>query len=131
MRSQRKICSIGASPLGADKPPVRPWQKVAIDITLPFSTAPKHQQNIVVITYYFFKYPEILLTTDTTMWKIIDWLEVVFARFGNPQILISDNGPQFTSREFKSFLYAKYIIHDPIPVYTPMQNGLVEVFNRS
>ncbi len=118
-------------PVGAVKPPVRPWQKVAIDITGPFFTAPKHQQNIVVITDYFSKYPEILLTTDTTTRKIIDWLEEVFARFGNPQILISDNGPQFTSREFKSFLYAKNIIHDPVPVYTPMQNGLVEVFNRS
>ncbi|MCP3666896.1 MAG: DDE-type integrase/transposase/recombinase [Gammaproteobacteria bacterium] len=118
-------------PVTAIPPPNRPWQKVAIDITGPFHTAPKHQENIVVLTDYFSKYPEILLTSDVTSGRIISWLEDVFARYGNPLELVSDNGPQFISREFKEFLSAKNILHNPVPVYCPMQNGLVEVFNRS
>ena len=118
-------------PVTAIPPPSRPWAKVAIDITGPFSTAPKHQRHIVVVTDYFSKYPEICLTNLITSRRIIDWLEELFARFGNPDEVVSDNGPQFSSHEFRDFLRAKNIRHNPVSVYTPMQNGLVEVFNRS
>ncbi len=39
-------------PVTAVTPPSRPWQKVAIDITGPFATAPRHQRHVVVITDY-------------------------------------------------------------------------------
>ncbi|MCP3668320.1 MAG: transposase family protein, partial [Gammaproteobacteria bacterium] len=119
-------------PVTAIPPPHRPWQKISIDITGPFHTAPKHQRYIVVTMWYFSKYPEVVLfTNDITSHKIIDWLEELFARYGNPDTVISDNGPQFLSVEFLEFLHAKNIHHQRFPVYTPMQNGLVEIFNRS
>ena len=37
---------------------------------------------------------------SNTSQKIIFVLTEVFARFGNPKVLLSDNGTQFTSEEF-------------------------------
>ncbi|MCP4341798.1 MAG: DDE-type integrase/transposase/recombinase, partial [Desulfobulbaceae bacterium] len=115
----------------AVRPPVEAWSKCAIDITGPFWTAPRHLQNIVVITDYHSKYPEILFTEKTTSSKIISWLKEVFGRFGNPNELVSDNGPQFISSEFTSFLASRNIKHRLIARYNAPENGLVEVFNRS
>ncbi|MCP3667434.1 MAG: transposase family protein, partial [Gammaproteobacteria bacterium] len=90
------------------------------------STAPKTQQYIVVVSDYFSKFLEIHLTSSITT-----WLTEVFTRFGLPDEIVSDNGPQFRSDEFKSFLHQRNIRHNPTAVYNPSQNGLVEVFNRS
>jgi hypothetical protein len=103
---------------------------VAIDVTGPFANAPHHQRFIVVLIDYTSSFPEILLTGDITSRKIINWLKQVFARFGNPAMLTSDNGSNFVSEEFQQFLCTRDIIHHRVPVYNPERNGKVEVFNR-
>lgn len=108
----------------------KPWSKVAIDVTGPFATAPYHQRFIVVVIDYHSKYPEVLLTGNMTSSTIIRWLKEVFARYGNPDILVSDNGTNFTSTEFSRFLRSRDILHWRTPNYDPQRNGLVEVFNR-
>ncbi|MCP4339812.1 MAG: DDE-type integrase/transposase/recombinase, partial [Desulfobulbaceae bacterium] len=112
-------------------PPDQPWKKVAIDITGPFFTAPKHDRFIVAISCYFSKYPEILFTNRVNSPRLISWLKEVFGRFGVPDELVSDNGPQFTSTMFKNFLAENSIKHNLSAVYNPQQNGMIEVLNRS
>ncbi len=87
-------------------------------------------QFIVVVIDCMSKYPEVLLTTNITSPKITQWLADVFARFGNPRELVSDNGPQFVGDVFKTFLRERNIAHRTTAFYNPQQNGLVEVFNR-
>ena len=41
---------------------------------------------------------------NATSAKTIDKLQRVFARYGVPAQLVSDNGPQFESEEFHMFL---------------------------
>ena len=53
-----------------------------------------------------------------------------FARFGNPKVLLSDNGPQFTSEEFESFLKLNGIQHCKTSPYAPKANSQVERFHR-
>ncbi len=118
-------------PVTAVPPPLKPFEKVGIDVCGPFFTAPKHQRFVVVLEDYFSKYPEILLTGDITSQRLISWLEEIFASYGNPDVLLSDNGTNFVSREFEDFLQARNIKHNRSAVYNPRQNGLVEVFNRS
>ncbi|MCP3662571.1 MAG: DDE-type integrase/transposase/recombinase, partial [Gammaproteobacteria bacterium] len=118
-------------PTGEFPPPDRPWERVlAIDITGPFWYAPRQQEYIVVLMDYFSNWPEILITGNTTSFKIITSLEEVFAAWGNPLELVSDNGPQFTSHEFTEFLASHAIKHNLTPVYCPQRNGLIERFNR-
>ncbi|GFO24486.1 Pol polyprotein [Plakobranchus ocellatus] len=61
---------------------------------------------------------------------IIGWLDEVFSRFGAPDELVSDNGPQFTSMEFTNFLQKYSIRHTLTAVYYLQENGCVERFNQ-
>ena len=56
----------------------------------------------------------------------MDKLQRLFVDFGRPEVLLSDNGPQFTSYEFQSFLEDHGVRHiTSSPMYA-QSNGLVE-----
>ena len=116
------------------KPPetsLEPWEKIAIDITGPFENAPSDKKFIVALIDYYSNFPEILCTSTITSSRIIQWLKEIFARYGNPTTLVSDNGPQFVSTEFENFLNHRGIRHHRTANYNPQENGKVEVFNRT
>ncbi len=126
-------CQRSAKSEGAKKVPTTSLPEVttpathyAMDITGPFMNG----QNIVVLIDYCSKFPEILSTATTTSGKIITWLKEVFARYGCPDRITTDNGPQFTSNEFTDFLDKRDVKHIRTAVYNPKGNGLVESFNR-
>lgn len=66
--------------------------------------------------------------TTTTSAKTIAVLQEMFSRFGLPRELVSDNGPQFMSEEFKQFMTANGIKHICCSPYHPASNGAAERF---
>lgn len=46
---------------------------------------------------------EIVKLSSTTLGIIVANLKKLFSRFGIPELVISDNGPQFVSGEMKEF----------------------------
>ena len=62
----------------------------------------------------------------TTSAKTIDVLRNLFASQGLPEEVVSDNGPQFTSCEFKQFLRSNGIKQTLVPAYHPASNGAAE-----
>ena len=62
----------------------------------------------------------------TTSTKTIETLKSLFARYGLPEQIVSDNGPQFTSDEFKSFCKSNRIHHITGAPYHPSTNGAIE-----
>ncbi|XP_058827472.1 uncharacterized protein K02A2.6-like [Topomyia yanbarensis] len=58
-------------------------------------------------------------------------LDTIFARFGLPISITADNGPQFSSDEFKTFCETNNIKLIKTTPYWPQQNGEVERQNRS
>ena len=72
------------------------------------------------------KWPEITEMSSTTTYKTIAELRKMFAAYGLPTQLVSDNGPQFTAEEFKNFLQANGIKHIKCAPYHPTSNGAVE-----
>lgn len=53
-------------------------------------------------------------------------LEAMFARHGIPYEVRSDNGPQYSSREFKDFSRSWCFEHKTSSPYNPQGNGLAE-----
>ena len=70
--------------------PQYPWQKVGVDL---FQL--KGSNYLVVVDYYS-RYPEVHKLNSTTADAIIHTLKSTFSRFGIPETVISDNGPQFS-----------------------------------
>jgi len=102
------------------------WDKCAIDLVGPFPG----QVYILTLVDYRSKWPEAAIMKTTTSSKVITVLTEIFARFGNPRVLVSDNGPQFVSEEFEGFLKANGIQHSRVAPYYPKANGQVERFHR-
>ena len=77
--------------------PVRPWQIVATDI---FNL---NWHNYLRIVDYYSKYPFIRKSREFSNKEVIDIIKQIFAEQGVPERLISDNGPRFSSQQFKEF----------------------------
>ncbi|KAK3933094.1 hypothetical protein KUF71_017355 [Frankliniella fusca] len=58
--------------------------------------------------------------------SVIRCLREAFARLGDPDLMVSDNGTAFKSEELRAFLDARGIKHLTIAVYCAWSNGLAE-----
>ena len=56
----------------------------------------------------------------------VDRLRQTFSTQGLPEIIVSDNGSNFTSKEFETFLKLSGIKHITTAPYHPASNGLAE-----
>ncbi|XP_039182277.1 uncharacterized protein K02A2.6-like, partial [Crotalus tigris] len=83
-----------------------PWSRVHIDYAGPFQG-----QFFLVLVDSHSKWLEVVPVSSTTTAKTIQVLRGIFAAHGLPDVIVSDNGPQFTSSEFQAFLQANLIRH--------------------
>ena len=74
------------------------------------------------------KWLEVVPMSTTTTEKTLDVLRSMFARYGLPEQLVSDNGPQFVSSEFERFMKENGIKHIRTSPYHPASNGEAERF---
>jgi len=105
--------------------PINPWHRIHIDY------AEVDGKVFLVIVEATSKWPEMFEMKTSTAAATIDVLRGVFARFGHPFEIVSDNGPQFTSAEFQSFLSRSGIRHQMGAPFNPKTNGLAERMVRS
>jgi hypothetical protein len=101
--------------------PTTPWFRVHIDFAGPINGS----MYLVVVDSYS-KFPEIVKMSSTTSTSTVHALRDIFSRHGLPSILVSDNGPQLTSTEFKTFCHDNGIIHRTCAVHKPASNGQAE-----
>nr|CDJ97492.1 Integrase domain containing protein [Haemonchus contortus] len=78
--------------------PLTPWARVHAVFA-----GPLDGNFYLVIVDALSKWPEIIQMNSITTSATIKVLSKVFAQFGNPQTLITDNGTQFTSAAFVDF----------------------------
>lgn len=75
---------------------VTPWSKIASDIFV-------YQQNHFLLKVdYYSKWPEIMILKDLSSLQVINSLKSIFSKYGIPDELISDNGPQYASKECRN-----------------------------
>ena len=75
----------------------RPWAKLAADLC-EFNGC-----TLLVVSDYFSGFIEVSRLEAITTQAVVRELKIIFARFGVPETLVTDNGSQFASREFKTF----------------------------
>ena len=80
----------------------------------------------MVVVDAYSKFPEVVKMTNTTAQTTITALRDIFSRHGLPEILVSDNGAQFTARDFEQFCSSNGILHRTSAAYKPSTNGQAE-----
>ena len=72
------------------------------------------------------KWFEIFPMKKTTTSNNIEKLYILFSHVGLPTVIVSDNGPQFVSDEFRLFIAQNVIKHIMSAPYHPRTNGQAE-----
>ena len=109
------------APLNPWSWPQMPWDRVHVDFAGPINS-----KMLLIVIDAHSKWPEVCLMSKTTSEYTITALRDIFARYGLPRQLVSDNGPQFTSQEFKDFMSNNGIRHIRSSPYHPSSNGAAE-----
>ncbi|XP_064469738.1 uncharacterized protein K02A2.6-like [Ornithodoros turicata] len=112
-------------PLHQWESPEKPWCRPHADF------AELQGNHYFVLVDAFSKWPEVVRMVSTTAIKTIDVLKDIFLHNGLPEVLVSDNGPPFTSQLFERFLSEQGIHHVRTRPYHPKSNGQAENFVRT
>ena len=116
------------TPLKMTDIPEGSWLLVGCDLCGPFPTG----ESLLVCIDYYSRYPEVDILHKTKASVITSKLRKLFCRYGAPETLVTDNGPQFKNNsEFKALMTAFDIHHRRVTPYRPIANGEVERFNRN
>ena len=102
----------------------RPWNKISLDLTGPANVLDGHVLLTMIDLYS--RYPEATILKRGNTQEIIDVLTCHFARYGLPNIIITDNGTPFISSIFEDFLRSHGITHVTSSLYYPRANSTVE-----
>ena len=107
-------------PLRSTPLPDRPWQHVASDL---FELKGKHY---ILIVDYYSRFPEIRRLGQIGARAVIMACKKIFSVHGIPELLVSDNGPQYNNAEFKRFAEEWQFEHATSSPRYPQGNGLAE-----
>ena len=101
--------------------PSLPWQHISSDL---FEL---DGEKYVLVADSFSKMPFVKhLSQNTTSRAVINFLEELFSVHGQCQVLHSDNGPQYSSVEFKRFVEEWDIVHITSSPRYAQSNGFIE-----
>lgn len=110
-------------PMGRPKIADMPWQMVSVDFVGPFPRSKSGNTTLLVVTDHFSKFVMIQPMKEAKTATLVKFLEsMVFLLFGVPEILISDNGPQFKSLLFEALLQKYKVSHWKNANYHPANN---------
>ena len=94
-------------------------------VLVPETLKQKYLKFLVVVDY-FSKYLIVRKIPSSTSSAVIKELGMIFSEFGKPQIFRSDNGPCYSSQEFRFFMQNWLIEHRTSSPHYPQSNGLAE-----
>lgn len=107
----------------------QPFERLSIDFKGPLPSSSSQNKYLLTIVDEFSRFPFAFPCKDMTSGTVINCLTQLFAIFGMPAYIHSDNGPSFISEELRSWLQEKGIACSRSTVYNPRGNGQVEKLN--
>ena len=100
--------------------PPHPWHTLGSDLFY------FQRIDFLVVVDYFSKYLIVRKIPNSTSSAVIKELGMIFSEFGNPLVFRSDNGPCYSSQEFKFFMQNWLVEHRTSSPHYPQSNGLAE-----
>lgn len=109
-------------PLIQTEIPPRPWHTIGTDIFY------LKGNEYLLISDYYSKYPFVrkIPRGENTSSKIVILTKQILSEHGIPEIIRSDNGPQFSGRAYKEFIKQYGITHKTSSPHYPQSNGYIE-----
>ena len=98
----------------------RPWQKIVVHLF------ERDKQDYVVMVDYYTKFFEISHLPNGRSKTVINHINPNLARYGILEIIVSGNGPEFSSYEFEEFAKYYEFKHTTTSPRYPQSNGLAE-----
>ena len=108
-----------------------PMDTVHVDHTGPFVRSKKLNMHLLVVVDGFTKFVFLKAVRNTKTKFVIEFLRDLFATYGTPKTIVSDQGSAFTSKTYRDFCSQNHIHPTFNAVATPRANGQVERINRS
>ncbi|XP_017886019.1 uncharacterized protein K02A2.6-like, partial [Ceratina calcarata] len=103
------------------KQPKSPFERVHVDFAGPFLG-----KMFFILVDAYSKWPEVHIVENITTETTIKKCKQIFAYFGLPKLIITDNGRTFVAKEFKDILAKNGIVHKTTAPYNPSTNGQAE-----
>jgi hypothetical protein len=101
--------------------PSLPWEFASTDL---FELDGK--MYLLTVDHYSGFFEVDYLSQNSRASEVVTKMKAVFARHGIPKVVYSDNGPQYTSHEFKEFAENYQFDHKTVSARYPQSNGLAE-----
>jgi hypothetical protein len=105
--------------------PTAVWEEISIDF------ASVSGETLLVVVDDYSRYPLVEPVKSTAASSVIPKLDKIFALFGVPSVVKSDNGPPFNGEEFTRFSKVLGFRHRKVTPYWSRSNGEVERFIRT
>ncbi|CAJ2645722.1 unnamed protein product [Trifolium pratense] len=108
-----------------------PFSWWGMDLLGPFPTAAGQNKYLIVAVDYFTKWIEAEPLAHITTFNVLRFFKRnILARFGIPQVVITDNGTQFTDKKVREFMTKIGTTQHFTSVEHPQTNGQAEAANR-
>ena len=133
IRNAVKVCDIcqkhkpgqQKEPLIPHDVPSMPWVKLGVDII------EHHSHHYLLVADYFSKFPIVKKLSNQTSGHVINLLKTIFAEYGIPAVVYTDQGTQFASEEFRAFAVEyRFQVQHSSPRY-PQSNGFIEAMVKT
>lgn len=106
------------------------FEQIHVDIVGPIHETPRNNRNVITAIDAYSRYGFAKPVPQAKATDVIKFLyDEIIRHHGPPKRIVSDNGPQFTSAEFKQFVARLGIKHHKTCEYHPQSNGMDERLN--
>ncbi|XP_064646631.1 uncharacterized protein K02A2.6-like [Lineus longissimus] len=98
-----------------------PWQRLGSDFFV------FNQHTYLIVADYYSKFPVVRrVGKSATSGQCIAYFKSIISEYGIPEEIVSDNGPQYDSQEFRKFCATNNIKWTPSSPTYPQSNGYAE-----
>lgn len=106
----------------------RPFQKLYVDFLGKYPRSRKGNAYVLVVVDHLTKFVFLKPMKEATSKNVIFFLiENVFQQFGVPEVIHTDNGKQFVSKDFEKLMEEYKIAHLKTAFYSPQSNAAERV----